>query len=144
MACIFILESIEERRDFQIIWFSIDVTCTSFSIKLIIGLIFLCRNFKKKNRRNHFLLKSFFLSRTWYFRRTSEARVLKSNEWPDTIFLQVEKHFLGIKFKVPFNWKSRSYWLKSHMHLIGLNFRSFYPVVFGCSFLDSALLFWFL
>ena len=47
-------------------------------------------------------------------------------------------------YKVPFNWKARGYWLKSHMYLIGLNFRGFLPVVFGWSFLDSALLFWFL
>ena len=29
---------------------------------------------------------------------------------------------------------------KSHVHLIGLNLRGFFPVVFGCSVLDSALL----
>ena len=46
--------------------------------------------------------------------------------------------------KVPFNWKARGYWPKSHMYLIGLNFRGFFLVVFGCSFLNSALLFWFL
>ena len=46
--------------------------------------------------------------------------------------------------KVPFNWKARGYWPKSHTYLIGLNFRGLFPVVFGCSFLDNALLFWFL
>ena len=40
--------------------------------------------------------------------------------------------------KVAFNWKARGYWPKSHRYLIGLNFRGIFPVVFGCSFLDSA------
>ena len=45
---------------------------------------------------------------------------------------------------VPFNWKAQDCWPKSHIYLIGSNFRGIFPVVFGYSFLDRALLFWYL
>ena len=50
------------------------------------------------------------------------------------------------EFKAPFDRKARGYWPKSHVHLISLNFRGFIPLVgwLFCSFLDTALLFWFL
>ena len=53
-------------------------------------------------------------------------------------------NLLHTKSKVPFNWNARGYRPKIHVYLIVLNFRGFFPAVFGCSFLDSALLFWFL
>ena len=37
-------------------------------------------------------------------------------------------------FKVPFNGKAWGYGAGSHMYMISLNFRGFFPVVFGCTF----------
>ena len=42
--------------------------------------------------------------------------------------------YLSNVYKVPFNWKVRGYWPKSHIYFDQFKFSRFFPVVFGCSF----------
>ena len=65
--------------------------------------------------------------------QTSKVLSIRVSFCGDLSKLLILFHF---DFKVLFNWKARGYWLKSHTHLIDLNFRCFFPVLFGCSFLD--------
>ena len=79
---------------------------------------------------------------------SNELWLQANNHSQNTDFMEPYHHHhhhkeAVIQGKVLFNWKARGYWPKSHLYLIDINFRGFSPCLFGSTFLDSALFFYF-